>query len=341
MKTDIDFHRFDHYVIISGQMNRYSLSNRVRISCFCVILTLFDKIFFQMFNQNRIYRVFQLINYLKARPAKSIKNITRFLNTSERTVYRYLDMLSDLGFTIEKDGANRIWITCNHDTLPFTEEESDYLEKLIRSSGKRVKLADSVLQKIHQRSEVNVASKLVFNAHLSLIVEQISLAIIQGRQLLIRNYSSANSQTVTDRIVEPMCFTDNYESLSAFELKSRQNKYFNIERMGAVEVLDRSVQFEKLHKFYKPDIFGYQGNQVDKEIELDMSLRAYLMMKEEFPMSTHFIRKNPDTDRYHLKCKVQSFQAPGRFVMGFAEDIQILGSKEFIRHIKRIIKNNF
>jgi hypothetical protein len=37
---------------------------------------------------------------------------------------------------------------------------------------------------------------------------------------------------------------------------------------------------------------------------------------------------------------VQSFQAPGRFVLGFLEDVQVVGSKEFISHINRIVKKN-
>jgi hypothetical protein len=99
-------------------------------------------------------------------------------------------------------------------------------------------------------------------------VEQISIAIIEGQQLLIKNYTSANSQTVSDRIVEPMCFTDDYESISAFEVKTKQNKYFNIERMAEVEVLDSKMKYEKHHEFYKPDIFGFQGKSLNKEIEI-------------------------------------------------------------------------
>ena len=99
-------------------------------------LTLFVRIFVNMFNQNRIYRLFQLINYLKATPAKSVRSIETFLNTSERTVYRYLDLLKDLGFNIEKDGNNKIFIAASSDIdiIPFTPQEADYLKKLIKLS---------------------------------------------------------------------------------------------------------------------------------------------------------------------------------------------------------------
>ena len=265
----------------------------------------------------------------------------QFLDTSERTVYRYLDMLKDLGFRIERDGGNRIWITDNGDsTVPFTDQEVDYLEKLIKTTGKHSKIAESVLQKIRHSGELQTGANLMFKAHLGRIVEQISIAIVEGRQLLIKNYSSANTQTISNRVVEPMCFTDDYESVSAFEVKTKKNKYFNIERMSEVEVLESKMQYEQLHEFYKPDIFGFQGKSVNKEIEIQMSMRAYLLLKEEYPMSIPYIKHIPDTDEYHFTAKVQSFKAPGRFVLGFLEDVKVLGSKEFIHYINRIVKKN-
>lgn len=303
-------------------------------------LTLFVKIFVNMFNQNRIYRLFQLINYLKAKPAKSVRSIETFLDTSERTVYRYLDLLKDLGFSIEKDN-NKIFIASSDiDHIPFTPQEADYLKKLILSVGKTNQLAQSVLQKVQQSSEIQLGADSLFKAHLAKIVEQISVAIIEGKQLLIKGYSSANSQSVSDRLVEPTCFTDNYDAVSAFEIKTKLNKYFNIERMASVEVLQTPMKHEAQHEFYKPDIFGFQGKSMNKEIEIEMTMRAYLLLKEEYPMSAAFIKPNPNTGKYYFKANVQSFKAPGRFVMGFFEEIKVVGSKEFIRHIQRIVQKN-
>ena len=265
----------------------------------------------------------------------------QFLDTSERTVYRYLDMLKDLGFRIERDGGNRIWMTGNGDsTIPFTDQEVDYLEKLIKTTGKSSKIAASILQKIRSSDELQTGANLIFKAHLSRIVEQISIAIIEGRQLLIKNYSSANTQTISNRIVEPMCFTDDYESISAFEVKTKKNKYFNIERISEVEVLESKMKYELLHEFYKPDIFGFQGKSLNKEIEIQMSMRAYLLLKEEYPMSVPYIKHIPDSDEYYFSAKVQNFKAPGRFVLGFLEDVKVKGSRDFISYINRIVKKN-
>lgn len=291
-----------------------------------------------MFNQNRIYRLFKLINYLKAKPAKSVRSIESFLETSERTVYRYLDLLEDLGFDIERDSQNKLFITSNSyiDFIPFTPQEADYLKRLVLSSGKENQLAQSVLQKVQHSSEIQLGAESLYKAHLSKIVEQISVAIVEGKQLMIKGYHSANSQSVTDRLIEPTCFTENYDSVSAFEVKSKLNKYFNIERMTSVEVLDTSMQFEAQHEFYKPDIFGFQGKSMNKEIELEMTMRAYILLKEEYPMSAAFIKPIQETGKYHFKSKVQSFLAPGRFVMGFSEEVNVIGSKEFVRYIQKM-----
>jgi predicted DNA-binding transcriptional regulator YafY len=293
-----------------------------------------------MFNQNRIYRLFQLINYLKAKPAKSVRSIESFLETSERTVYRYLDLLEDLGFDIERDVHNKIFISSNSDIsiIPFTSQEAEYLKRLILSAGKENQLAQSVLKKVHQSSEIQLGAESLYKAHLSKIVEQISVAIVEGKQLMIKGYHSANSQSVTDRLIEPTCFTENYDSVSAFEVETKLNKYFNIERMTSVEVLDTSMQFEAHHEFYKPDIFGFQGKSMNKEVELEMSMRAYLVLKEEYPMSAAFVKPLPDSGKYYFKAPVQSFLAPGRFVMGFSEEVNVIGSKEFVRFIQKGMK---
>ena len=140
--------------------------------------------------------------------------------------------------------------------------------------------------------------------------------------------------------MEPVGFTHNYDSVSAFEVNTKLNKYFNIERMDSVELLDTPMMFEAQHEFYKPDIFGFQGERMDKEIEMHLSMRAYLLLKEEYPMSAEFITSNSDSDQYYFKAQVQNFKAPGRFAMGFLEEVEVVGSAEFIKYMQRLVQQN-
>lgn len=291
-----------------------------------------------MFNQKRIYRVFQLINYLKARPAKPIKSIMKFLGTSERTVYRYIDLLIELGFRIEKDSSNRLWIESKSTSLTiFTPQEAAYLEKLIQTAGKQNKLAESTLHKIQQSSDLHIGAETLYNAHLSNIVATISQAIAEEKQLIIKSYASAHSQSITNRIVEPVAFTDNYISLCAFEPKSKLNKYFNIERMGSVSLSNRKMKYHEQHAFHKPDVFGFQGKTLNKEISLRLNLRAMLFLRESYPMSIPFIEQET-SETYLFSAKVQSFTAPAKFVLGMQKNVEVIGSLAFRRYMEAIRK---
>jgi hypothetical protein len=102
--------------------------------------------------------------------------------------------------------------------------------------------------------------------------------------------------------------------------------------MGNVVLLEKKFAHEAKHEFRPPDAFGFQGDQSNRVIELSMNLRAYLILKEEYPMCTARIVKK---DKYHLKIKVQGFMAHARFVKGMKEDVKVLGSKAFIEYLKR------
>jgi predicted DNA-binding transcriptional regulator YafY len=52
-------------------------------------------------NQLKMYRCIRLMQMLQDKP-RSITTIARYLNVSERTVYRYFDLFKQLGYTLNK-----------------------------------------------------------------------------------------------------------------------------------------------------------------------------------------------------------------------------------------------
>lgn len=75
-----------------------------------------------MLNQYKILRVLQLISLLKKEPTKSIKFLAGILESTDRTVYRYLDLAKELGFDLQRDTHNRFYIVNeeNKETIDFT-----------------------------------------------------------------------------------------------------------------------------------------------------------------------------------------------------------------------------
>ena len=61
-----------------------------------------------------------------------------------------------------------------------------------------------------------------------------------------------------------------------------------------------------------------------------MSLRASLLLKEEYPMARAYIKALPGGKRFVFKAKVQAYEGPARFVRGFIDEISIIGDINFI-----------
>ena len=60
-------------------------------------------------NQLKMYRCIKLLELLQEK-SRHLQTISRYLNVSERTVYRYLKLFRSLGYKIIKDKHNKIRI---------------------------------------------------------------------------------------------------------------------------------------------------------------------------------------------------------------------------------------
>ena len=301
-----------------------------------------------MLNQVKILRVLQLIALLKKPPSKAIKTIANIFDNTERTVYRYLDLISELGFDLQKDENNRYYIIGDfeNDSNNFTSDEANLLKELILTSANKSKLKDSILKKLYLQSEISIQGNNLLNAHLGKIIDNISKALVTNKQILIKNYHSVSSALISDRIVEPIKFTENYTSLCAFEPKSMENKYFKIDRISDVEILETQFKHQDKHKYSQPDAFGYASNNVKEQYDIDLrlSLRAYILIKEEFPMVNNFLKHETGKSTYRLILKVNNPKPVLRFIMGLLDDIEVIGSFEFqeylLSHIGKLLIMN-
>jgi predicted DNA-binding transcriptional regulator YafY len=291
-----------------------------------MIMTLFDLKFNFMLNQHKILRVLQLISLLQQEPTKSIHHLAKIIDTTHRTAYRYLDLIRDLGFNLQRDSNKRYFIE-NPEPLTaayFSPEETDYLRKLVLSSGKDNQLTDAVLKKIYLSSETTIVGNHLMKAHLGRIVQDLSEAIRYKLQVKLKNYHSLNGSSIRDRIVEPIAFTDNYHSLMAYEVSSGKNKYFNVERITSVEILDKYWEHQENHLIEQPDPFGFAPSGEIHEVHLKLSLKAYLLLKEEYPLCGPYLRSIPRSERFELKLSVNSLKPIQRFIKGLEDEIEII-----------------
>ena len=270
-----------------------------------------------MSNQKKILRVLQFISYLEQKPSKSIQSIASILETTERTAYRYLDLIRDCGFNVHKDNYNRYFIESGAPSgLLFTSEEAAFLKQLVLTVGSENKLKDSILSKIYIGSDLKIVASHLLNAKNGRIVERLAEAIALKEQVYLKKYQSINSETISDRLVEPFGFTENYRSLMAFEIASQKNKTYHIDRIASIEFVNKPFQHVDLHIIQKLDAFGFSESDEKFLIEKELTLKEYLLLKNEYPLTTPFIKYIPKNDNYLLKIEVNNLEPFERFLRG-------------------------
>jgi proteasome accessory factor C len=109
----------------------------------------------------------------------------------------------------------------------------------------------------------------------------------------------------------------------AYEVETGRNKYFNIERITQVVLTNSPIVYTDKHDFQKPDIFGFAPNSNGKthEIHLQMTMKAYLLLKEEYPLTLPYIKEVKEEFPYELIVTVNNLKPIIRFAEGLKNDV--------------------
>jgi proteasome accessory factor C len=294
-----------------------------------------------MIPQAKILRVFQMIGLLKG-GGRTIEQLAQHLDTSPRTIYRYFKLLEEIGFIIDQDFHGRYFVHREDGEDPedrFTLEEVTILRQLIQSAASGHPLRGVLLKKLAFHSEAKDIPEQFLKLRVAKMFRKLSEAVEQKVQVILKNYHSANSQEITDRLVEPFQFGEGFQSVLALDTKDKQCKYFKLERIGDIIILDKPYKFNKLHKKTNTDIFGISGRK-EIWVTLRLSLRAYVLMREEYPLSQPYLEKEEieESKSYIFNGPVLQFKGVARFVMGLADEIKVLGPPEFKAYIKDRLK---
>lgn len=292
-----------------------------------------------MIEQQKILRVFKLISLLGNRNRRDVKELSLQLETSDKSIYRYLKLLEELGFTIEKDSMNRYFIEEGQKApvdWVFSPEESKLMHHILGNQLKRHPLRDTILEKLYIQSETSGQAELIYNARISRMVKQLTKAIDEGRQTYLKKYKSAHSETITDRLVEPFAFTTDMQHLISYEPSTGMIKHFKIERIGSVLLSEKKNKSKDKHILPETDIFGITEGEKVRIIFL-MRLRASILLQEEFPRSAGQI-KSITKDTYIFDGMVNGMKGVGRFVMGVLGEIIEIRTPEFKKYILQQIR---
>lgn len=292
-------------------------------------------------DQQKMQRLLRLLMMLSGNRLYSLEEIMNLLESSDRTVYRYLETFETAGFVLEKNkGSYRL-----HKDAPNTRS----LQNLMHFSEEEVLILYETLSLIEGTSSVKeqLIRKLnVLYDYKALKQQQqgddltkihiLSNAIRNKKQVCLKSYRSSNSDKITDRIVEPFDYMPDYRSVWCYEIESKSCKQFKLARISQIELINRDWENEPLHTIRFTDAFRISASKAMDSIEARLSLKAYNLLIEEFPLSREYVEEN--NGAYRLKIPVAGYQGIVRFVIGLPGEIEILGSerfKEFLREEKK------
>jgi hypothetical protein len=187
-------------------------------------------------------------------------------------------------------------------------------------------LVASIKYKLLSLEEPNILTNNIIKSHMAKLVSNINLAIESNTRIIIRKYQSANTESISDRLVEPIGFTSNYQFMCGFEVSSMQNKYFKLERMGSIENLTELTKFKELHELLTSDVFGFNESGKKFNVNIQMSMRAMLFLKDDYPATADFLLKQND-GTWLLSVEVNSMEPVKRILRSMPDEIKIIENK--------------
>jgi len=303
------------------------------------IYLILNKLIVLIMNEHRkIYRVFQFISRLRSPLGSTKEELANDLEACIRTVERYIKLLRDLGFEIEKSGK-RFKIEKidrqnlkHEDLIVFTLEEAATVKEALLNSKTTGMLQKSLLDKLYALTDLDQLSDTLYRVTVSKNISNIRFAIKHQEQVILKSYRSVSSEKVTDRVVEPLKFYDYFKYIIAFELSTQKIKQYKTERIGKVENTSTKFRFKDYHQNLGVDIFGMSADKPVK-VKLLLGSRAQRLLVEEFPDAAPSVKKHKG--KYTFCGSVYSFEGIGRFVMGLLDDVKVIepaGLNDYIKN---------
>ena len=290
-------------------------------------------------DQPKIERVLRLIKMMTSGNRYTVEELAERLDTTYRSIYRYIDTFKAVGFVVHKEsggvyrlGKESPYFKDISQLIHFTDEEAHIVNQLIGALDDTNMLKQNLRRKLSSVYNCTSLANSVVKGKNAENVNRVIEAIEEHRQVILHDYSSSHTGTKRDRLVEPISFTTNYVQIWCYDLSDGKTKLFNTARIGGVEILDTEWQHEAEHRCGFIDIFRYMGFEQHR-VQLRLGIMSHNLLVEEYPLAERDLQQIDDT-HWLLDTQVCSYVGIARFVIGLAEDIEIVDSPELVDFVR-------
>ena len=177
------------------------------------------------------------------------------LETSKRTIYRYIKSLKDCGFVVGKRTSNTHKLIKKpmkeiefKDLIMISSEEAFILHTLLLAITGDSQILYNLEMKLAALFDATSITEIIGNKTSAENVKILKKAINDMEAVELVGYESGHTMKVSNRIVEPYAFSTNYTDIHAYEIATGLNKTFKISRIGWVKPLGVEWEHEDFHE---------------------------------------------------------------------------------------------
>ena len=233
----------------------------------------------------------RLMKMMSGNENYTITELSKKLDMSYRTVYRYIETFKASGFVVNKVRTNVYRIgkmPRSHvdmkNLIYFSEEEAYIINDIINGLHDSNQLKSGLMKKLSAIYSCTSIADYVYSAETSVKIEKLGQAIREKKKVILKAYESANSQETRDRFIEPFEFTTNCLDVWAYDIEKCENRVFKISRIGEVVIIDDIWNHTERHQKSITDCFRISGF-VQTPVKLELSIRAKNLLLEEYPLA--------------------------------------------------------
>ena len=266
------------------------------------------------------------------------------LEISRRSIFRYLESFKSAGFTMKKKGTSVHKLLSNNchkidlsQLIHLSEEEAYLLHNLLGTLTSDCQVAINLEKKLTALFDATSVTEIIGNKVKAENIMRLRKAIDEKKQVTLVNYESGHTMRISDRLVEPIKFSTNYADIYAYEVSTGMTKVFKISRIGCVDISLVDWQYEDRHTNIESDCFRMTG-KADIPVTFKMTLKAKNLLIEEYPLSAKYV--SYDGQDWWFKGIVKDLAGVGRFVIGLADQMDVIDSPALIMYLKKFTELN-
>jgi len=161
----------------------------------------------------------------------------------------------------------------------------------------------------------------------------------EGKQIILKNYYSSNSNSVRDRLIEPLRVSPFDDMVFAYDVEKEKISYFRMTRIGGIEALETLSTFKGSLNLGDADPF-YIVSDDKIQVRLEFGVAAYNELILRFPLAKRYIKTYASGDKFEFQCDVNDkFYGISNFILNMHHDLVIVHEPvELLEHLQEKLK---